>query len=199
MLRFLLKIESIFLNFYDLCIYYKNQFISKYYNNKILHLAIYNNISNSYISIYNYDNICMLLYIWFFNLYKKYNMLYIENIYHITLDLGKNDMMIISYVKDNNIHKMIMNYELRNQEIDTVQPKFIYAILDETTDMTQDFEDFKDFILHNKTCYVDDIIFMISSFKNKNKTKEFKILKIMLDNNYDELVFKAEDILLINT
>ena len=39
---------------------------------------------------------------------------------------------------------------------------------------------------------------MISSFNKTNLNKNFN-LKIMLDNNYDELVFKAEDLLLINT
>ena len=193
MLRFILNLESIFLNFCDLCTSYKNQFISKYFNEKVLHIAIYYN--QSYITIYNYDSIYMLLYIWFFNLYKTYSMLYLENLEHI--DIGPDDLLLISYVKDNKINRKIITEELRH-EIKAVEQKFIYAIVDESLDMTQDFEDFKDFILLNKKLSVYDIVFMMSSFNKKNVNKDFK-LKIMLDNNYDELVFKAEDLLLINT
>lgn len=135
------------------------------------------------------------MYIWFFNLYNKYTMLYLENIENIPLE--KDDILIISYVKDNKINRKIINEDL-NQEIKAVGQKFIYAIVDDHIDMTQDFEDFKDFILLNKKLSVYDIVFMISSFNKKNVNNNFN-LKIMLDNNYDELVFKAEDLLLINT
>lgn len=193
MLRFILNLESIFLNFCDFCTSYKNQFISKYFDNKVLHLGIYHN--HSYTTIYNYDSIYMLLYIWFFNLYKTYSMLYLENLEHI--DIGPDDILLISYVKDNKINRKIITEENKN-EINAVTAKFIYAIVDESLDMTQDFEDFKDFILLNKKLSVYDIVFMMSSFNKKNVNKDFK-LKIMLNNNYDELVFKAEDLLLINT
>ena len=196
MLRFILKLESIFLNFYDLCTRYKNQFISKYYNEKVLHLALY--YKHSYITIYNYDNIYILIYIWLFNLYKNYSMLCICNLDDIPLDI--DDILMISYVKDNKINRKFINYELtQNLENHKSQPKFIYAIVDETIDMTQDFENFKELILINKKLSVYDIIFMMSSFKNKFIKNNNLKLKIMLDNNYDELVFKAEDLLLINT
>jgi len=203
MLRFILNLESIFLNFYDFLSNLKNQFISKYFNDKILHLALYYN--HSYITIYNYDSIYMLLYIWLFNLYNKYSMMYVLDTSYI--DLGPDDLLLFSYVKNNKINRKIITEELRHKsereceyEIKPQDPKFIYAIVDESLDMTQDFEDFKDFILLNKKLSVYDIVFIMSSF-NKikfNKNKNFN-LKIMLDNNYDELVFKAEDLLLINT
>lgn len=193
MLRFILNLESIFLNFCDLCTSYKNQFISKYFNEKVLHIAIYYN--HSYITIYNYDSIYMLMYIWFFNLYKAYTMLHISNLNEIPL--APDDILLISYVKDNKINRKIITEENKN-EIKAVE-KFIYAIVDDHIDMTQDFEDFKDFILLNKNLSVYDIIFMMSSFKNKTNLNNNLKLKIMLDNNYDELVFKAEDLLLINT
>jgi hypothetical protein len=123
------------------------------------------------------------------------------------IDLGPDDLLLFSYVKNNKINRKIITEELRHKsereceyEIKPQDPKFIYAIVDESLDMTQDFEDFKDFILLNKKLSVYDIVFIMSSF-NKikfNKNKNFN-LKIMLDNNYDELVFKAEDLLLINT
>jgi hypothetical protein len=122
--------------------------------------------------------------------------MYVLDTSHI--DLGPDDLLLISYVKDNKINRKIITEELRSESKRDVNQKFIYAIVDESLDMTQEFEDFKDFILLNKKLSVYDIVFMISSFNKTNLNKNFN-LKIMLDNNYDELVFKAEDLLLINT
>lgn len=194
---YVLYLNSLFINF---CEYVNNQihdFKCKHFENKVLHLAIYNKKYNRFVEIYNRDNIFILFFYWIFGL-SQHRLQDVRG-----LDFSIDEVMICSFVKEHQLFKIVTDKSvdfkvmsnLKRKPHDT---KFIYCILDGTHDITHYFEDFIVSILMNKTltckCYVN----ALSHFYKKDiwMTPESE-LKLMLDNTYEEKVFKENDPLII--
>jgi hypothetical protein len=164
------------------------------FNNKILHYAIYNIKTHKYKDIYSYDNILYLLYLWItgyiFCLIDIQNLSFINN----------DELILCTFIKNNNIYKIItdkINYNVLIQKNINNMPKFIYCILDDNDDITHYFEDFKTSIFINKNIETQCYINAIFHFNKKNICmNENSQLKLMLDDDYAEKIFKAKDILI---
>lgn len=109
--------------------------------------------------------------------------------------------IVISYVK---------NYQMKNELIQCLQlsedipneTKFVYAILhdafDNPYDITSEFNEFRDGILRADKLKCCDIVSMVSYIKglaDQQIDYDKVVVKVMLDNNFDELVFNAKDII----
>jgi hypothetical protein len=199
----LLYFNNIIFNFYNNIIENYNQFSLnfklKYFNNKVLHFAIYNKYTEKYLDVYNYDNFFMLLYLYFLGLEQK--LINVNNLYFLN-----NEIIIVTFIKDNLIYKLITDESAHiNKLIDLNKKKisinFIYCnvyINNDIYDISHYFIDFRTSILINKKletgCYVN----ALSHYYKKDIWMENNsILKLMMDNDYIEKVFKEKDKLTI--
>lgn len=109
--------------------------------------------------------------------------------------------IVISYVK---------NCQMKNELIQCIQSsedipcdtKFVYAIMHDVSnnpfDLTTEFNEFRDGILRADKLQCCDIVSMVAYIKglaDLGIDYDKVVVKVMLDNNFNELVFNAKDII----
>lgn len=200
MLICLLYIYNNFFNFYcniyDIIEVNLKHFKCSYFNNKILHLATYSTITQRYTDCYNYDTFFKLLY----NIMISRNMMDVKNLCFTSDDI----VMIYSFPRNNKIYKVISNKRISTDDMDRLalahkKCHFIYCVVDDK-DITHYLMDFKESIYLNDTMKTSTYVNALSHYyKNNIWMNENSYLKLMMDTDYTEKVFKAKDILNINT
>jgi hypothetical protein len=78
---------------------------------------------------------------------------------------------------------------------------FIYCIVDDKYDLTHLFDQYKNSIMINKSITCEDMIaifIMLSKRKEWIENANCEEIKMMMDDKFEELVFKAKDKLIIN-
>jgi len=195
-----LYLYNIFLNFYDYIIetYQKNVTLFKctHFDSKILHLAVYDTITKTYTECYNYDNVI--------------NLLFAKGIVDVSdLDFPENLVLIYTFPFNGKIYRVISNKPVNTQildetEIDTEHINFIYCILSEPDsedkDITHYFMDFKESIYINDSIQTCTYVNALSHYYKKDIwMNENCCLKLIMDNDYNEKIFKEKDILNINS
>jgi hypothetical protein len=97
------------------------------------------------------------------------------------------------------IHGGKQFYEFGTGPKKKMQNTFVYCVLANVYDMTREFDKMKDSIATNKTMTARDIITMLSLFFQKQVVfAPNDKLKIMIDDSFNELSFKANDTLLLH-
>jgi hypothetical protein len=135
--------------------------------------------------------------------------------------VSKNDVFTYEQVKErlNDLHVFdiggimishVKNSQMQNELIQCIEstdeipaePRFVYAIMHDESenpfDLTTEFNEYRNGILRADKLQCCDIVAMVAYIKglagqkiNYDKT----VVKVMLDNNFDELVFNAKDII----
>lgn len=200
---FLLYIISIIFNFIEnINKKYLNfilNFKYKYYNNKVLHFAIYNKNTNKYLDIYNYDNFYILLYLYFIGYKNK--LINIENINFLN-----DEIIIVTFVKDNLLYKLITDESIKFNKLIDINKQynsinFIYCnvyINEDIYDISHYFIDFKTSIIINKRLETRVYVNALSNYYKKNIWMDSNsTIKLMMDYDYIEKVFKEKDKLTI--
>jgi hypothetical protein len=167
----------------------------------------YNINEKRYVSIYNYDNTLMIIYLYILyifgcNIHENYNLVnfrkYVStdkhNIYICSVLYGNEQYYIII---DKNTHLNLPSLNNINNE-NKYNKKFLYVVFDDNNDLTHEFEKFKHFILENKYLETYDIIKMLQMFfYNKDTVNNDSILKLMMDDSFDEKTYKGKELLII--
>jgi hypothetical protein len=188
------KIYNLIINFYfkiNIVYYtYSYNLKCKYFNNKFINISLYDYHNKKYITLYNYDNPFKLLYAIIFN--HQLIDIYYNNIF-------TNDFIYVyTYIKNYKIYKVISKTFIKSEILDKYNDlssnNFIYCILDDKYDVTHYFNDFKSSALLNNEILTEDFIYVLSKYYNENKFK-YSQLKIMMDYDYNEYIYKEKDIL----
>jgi hypothetical protein len=174
------------------------------FNRYLISYAIFNLDENKFLWIYNYDKPWSIIYMYFLYILgfdTHNNLISVED--DINNLVGEHYIIVGSYIL-NKTQKYIMADDfniinLSSEGDDKIKEKFIYVTLDESCDLTHEFEKFKYFILFNKYLQCRDFVTIMQLFFNNNETiKDDSVLKLMIDNTYDEKIYKGKDLLLIN-
>ena len=189
---------------------YKNSIISmkhELFDGYLISCGSYNVNEKRYVSIYNYDNTLMIIYLYILyifgcNIHENYNLInfrkYVSNdkhnIYICSVLYGNEQYYIII---DQNTHLNLPSLNNINNENKSTK-KFLYVVFDDNNDLTHEFEKFKHFILENKYLETYDIIKMLQMFfYNKVTVNNDTILKLMMDDSFDEKTYKGKELLII--
>jgi hypothetical protein len=114
----------------------------------------------------------------------------------------ENTVMIYSFPRNGKIYRVISNTQVSTDELDKVESKykkcqFIYCVVDDI-DITHYFMDFKESIYLNSSIETATYVNALSHYYKKDVwMKESSQLKLMMDTDYNEKVFKEKDILSI--
>lgn len=190
---------------YDGFQYIINTMKHKLFDGYLISYAIYNPTCKTFTWIYNYDK--PIIIIWLYIQYY-FNILNIKLIPLPLIfdDLIDNKYIIASYLLNKKQKYLMFDNSIaipgvlynKIQKINN-KYKYIYCILDETYDLTREFEKFKQYILLNKFLTCHDIIKIITLFScNIVDITKDSILKIMMDDNFNEQLYKDNDILVIH-
>jgi hypothetical protein len=188
------KIYNLIINFYfkiNIIYYtYSYNLKCKYFNNKFINISLYDYHNKKYITLYNYDKPFKLLYAIIFN--------------HQLIDINYNNIFtndfiyVYTYIKNYKIYKVLSKTFIKSEILDKYNDlsinNFIYCILDDKYDVTHYFNDFKSSALLNNEILTEDFIYVLSKYYNENKFK-YSQLKIMMDYDYNEYIYKEKDIL----
>jgi len=155
--------------------------------------SIYDKKTQRYHRLYDYDGYSGCLVFLFRFLLKS---LYIVPIH--TDGTGTSCVDVGSYIKDNEKFYIINDLPVEN----IVLPfKCVYCLLNNTLDLTHEFNVFLNSIFENNrllTC--NDLAIILTSFFKKHCEKEEDdySMKIMFDDTFEELLFKGNDIVNIH-
>ena len=176
----------------------------KLFNNKIITHGFYDKEEKCYMVIYDYDNLFTLLYLYFYKLLCKKTASALPVFNNTPRDLASDRFIFVgSFIKNNVQYFTIIDGDsgkLYNPNENFTQT-FIYCIIDDKYDLTHLFEQYKNSIMINSTIICEDIIailIMLSKRKKWIENTKLEELKMMMDDTFEELVFKAKDKLIIN-
>jgi hypothetical protein len=170
------------------------------FNGYFISYAIFQVDEKKFIWIYNYDKPWNIIYLYFMYILGfdiPNNLISINN----AINLNKMNYIIVASYILNNKQEYIMTDDLNINNLyeNQVKEKFIYVTLDESCDLTHEFEKFKYYILFNKYLECRDFVTILQIFFNNIETiKNDSTLKLMIDDTYDEKIYKGNDLLLIN-
>jgi hypothetical protein len=196
-MNFLFNIYNYIINFYfRIELFYKiysHSFKCKYFNNKIIKISLYDSYNHKYTNLYNYNSIYKLIYSYLFN----HNLINIDN-----QCIFANDFIYIyTYIKNNKIYNVIANTFIESDKLDEIDliyinSDFIYAVVDNKYDITHYLHDFKSSLYINKIINTADFVYALSRYYNDSiNLNKYSELNIMMDNDYNEHIFKEKDIL----
>lgn len=174
------------------------------FNNKIITHGFYDKSEKCYMVIYDYDNIFTLLYLYFYKLLFNKSVSALPVFKDTPKDLASERFIFVgSFIKNNQqYYAIIDDISGKEYNIENVfKQTFIYCTVDDKYDLTHLFEQYKSSILINQTIICEDmlaILIMLSKRKDWINNAQLEELKLMMDDNFDELVFKAKDKLIIN-
>ena len=174
--------------------YTNNQFFKWKCNacdNHYIRIALYDINHDRIIWIYDYDSIWGLVLFWFRTKpklipYDQYSM------------INPGGFIVVgSYIKNGKQHYGF--WPASQSSVLISSDKFIYCVLENAYDLTREFDMMKDCILNNKELLTKHIVNMVSLFFDKGFCMhENEQLKIVMDDTFEELTFKANDVLFIH-
>lgn len=181
-----------------------NSFKYSLFDGYLISYALFNTNEKKFLWIYNHDKpwtiiYFYILYILGFNIHD--NLISVHD--DINNLIGDHYIIVGAYIL-NKEQKYIMadDFNIINPSSegdDEIKQKFIYVTLDECCDLTHEFEKFKYFILFNKYLQCRDFVMIMQLFFNNDETiTNDSVLKLMMDDTYDEKIYKEKDLLLIN-
>ncbi len=183
---------------------------------RVLYYAMYSRKdvivgSKSYTCLYDYTSLWSRLSLILFNqLYtdyykEKYVFMYDEvysNLEDITTFLI--DAVVLSYIKDGKQEDIIISY--KNDSDPTVEtvsavptlPSFVYAVMVDDTgneyDFTKEYNMYSHCIINSPLTVYDSLMIFDGRHRTSNSVDiNNAYLKVMMDNNFTELLFKGSD------
>lgn len=175
----------------------------QYFDNKILKLGYLSTSTGRYFTIYNIDHPVYLLYYRMMS-YIGWDIPLLD--YNdITRNKIKDSIIITRFIKDNRVHHIITDKSIEGYfQNNIVCDPLLYCTLNDNIDLTHMFSDFLPSLYYNEggiRCkwYVDAICEFVGVKRQSEKDKDHEnVLKYMLDDdNYEEKIFKDNDIILI--
>jgi hypothetical protein len=169
-------------------------FKSNVFKGYYIKYGVFDKESKRFFWIYDYDSLLWTFLVWLENgLSEKHSLIPISYA-KITND---QYVCIGSYIEDDKqvceFHDVEMQYQHK------LETKFIYCVVDDSIDMTHEFQHFRESIVKNTTLSCKDILILLCYFYSKNYTcKEDFNLKLIMDDTFHELSFKANDKLIIH-
>ncbi len=174
------------------------------FNNKIITHGFYDKQEKCYMLIYDYDNVLTLFYLFLMKVILNRCEFVMPVFKNTPRDLASDRFIFVgSFLKNGKQYYAIlddMNGKLYEPD-KVITKSFIYCIVDDKYDVTHLCEKYKTSILLNQTIICEDllaILIMLSKKKEWIDNARLEEVKLMLDDKFEELVFKAKDNLIIN-
>lgn len=164
---------------------------SSYFEEYYVSLGVFNTITNTYYSIYNYESFWAYIFLLFKSLFIEKN----EILVPINFGEVHNNLYIIgAFYKDQTLYHVIGDINIEQS------PSFnlIYATIDDNIDITHPLENFKLNLFNNKMTCKQLLTIIMCYYGIKYIPTNDSILKFVPDDNFEELVFKGKDILKVH-
>lgn len=191
--------------------------VNRQLEGRVLYYAMYTKGTqgNYYTQLYNMtslvDRLKLILLNYIYHNYYEQNSVFtytevytnIENLTSFMIDA-----VIVSYIKNGNLETKILSYkaeDYKNNSIDTATsrtPRFVFALVvtkDDEQGVEVEYDFTKEFNQHiddisNSPLTISDFIYIIKSKYNKyvNDQENFK-LKVMMDNDFNEILYNSND------
>jgi hypothetical protein len=191
MYKYILELQYLIINFLDNLIIWSNLFKCYFFEDKILHLAIYNSKTDRYFECYNYDNSLYLFILLILGMRDRLADISL-------LDFRADEIIICSCVNDGKYHRIITDSPVDLSLTNNTRKNLIFCILDNTHDITHYFNDFLPCIIGNKTMLCKWYVNALSHFYKKDIwMRDHSVLKLMMDDDYNEKEYKENDKLII--
>lgn len=174
------------------------------FNNKIITHGFYDKEEKCYMVIYDYDNLMTLLYLYFYKLLFNRGVSALPVFGNTPRDLASDRFIFVgSFIKNNVQYNAIIDGESGKlyNPTEIYKKNFIYCIIDDKYDITHLCEHYRNSLMVNQSITSEDmmaILIMLSKRKDWIENAELTEFKLMMDDNFEELVFKAKDKLIIN-
>lgn len=187
--------------------------VNRQLEGRVLYYAMYTKGTqeNYYTQLYNvtslFDRLKLIILSYIYHNYYEKNSVFsytevytnIENLTSFMIDA-----VIVSYVKNGSLETKILSYkeeDFKNNSNDTansVSPRFVFAIVvdkdgEEITDFSRELNQHIDDV-KNSPLTVSDFIYILKSKYQKTLDDEnnFK-LKVMMDNDFNEVLYNSTD------
>lgn len=176
------------------------------FEDMVVSYGFYDKEHKCYMTLYDFDHLWTL--VW---LYIKYNVFKRRTLFVPIFDTTPKDLaserfvFVGSFVKEGNQYYTILDADSASRydyHDDTPSNnRFVYCIADDKCDLTHMFEKYHYSLSLNKTILCEDIISIMLFLSNKSewmRDAKLEQLKLMYENDLNEIVFKGEDRLDIN-
>jgi hypothetical protein len=186
-----------------------NNFVNKNLDGYVIYYALYSTEDKHCAVLYDYrgfwQRVYLILYMFKLRVLCNLELVYTGRIfkYENVIENVDNlssffvDCAIVSYVQNQSIHNELLTSENLSLTSDT--PKFVFAVVNdgfEDYDFTEIFNQYRKCILTcTKMTCLDIIIVLCKVCQNDRIDLSNFTLKCMLDNTFDEIVFKDNDII----
>lgn len=174
------------------------------FDNRIITHGFYDKEEKCYMLIYDYDNLYTLMYLFLCKYFLNRCEFTMPVFGNTPRDLASDRFIFVgSYLKNKKQYYAILDEDNGKMFDPTkeVNIGFVYCIVDEKYDLTHLFEKYKSSLILNQTILCEDILailILLSKRKEWIENAQLDQLKIMMDDKFEELVFKAKDKLIIN-
>ena len=215
-LYYFIYVFNFFENVYNNIQEYISLTVNKQLEGRVLYYAMYTKGTqddNYYTQLYNvtslYDRIkLIILNLIYHNYYEQNSVFTYTDVYTNIENLTSFmiDAVIISYIKNGYLETRILSYkeeDYKNETNDTAtsrSPKFVFALVVSQEGDTEKEHDFtKEFNQHitdikNSPLAVSDFIYIIKSkYKRNLDDKDNFKLKVMMDNDFNEVLYNNND------
>ena len=186
-----------------------NNFVNSNLDGYVIYYALYSTEDQNCAVLYDYRSFWQRVYLLIYKLLLQvlYNQELVytgrlfkyENVIENVDNLSSFfvDCAVVSYVQNQQIHHEWLTIEDTTSTSITDIPKFVFAVFNDGTDdhdFTQPFNLFRKGIISSKKMTCLDIMTVLRKvYKNKSIDLSDITLKCMLDNTFDEIVFKDND------
>jgi hypothetical protein len=208
---FSLKVMFMFLTFINFCetkllTYYAkvDGYLNKCLEGYVLYYVLYSKEDKFCAVLYDYRSFMKRLYIVVCSMIYSTYLKNTKKLFHYK-DVIENidnlssffvDCAVVEYIKDGSkVNELIANDTVSTQT-QTSPIKFVYAIVvfdDCELDFTKYFNIYCNGILNTKTLECRDIITLLSKVANQEISTTTFTLKCMMDNKFEEILFKDND------
>ncbi len=148
------------------------------FEGKLTYYALFNTKTNEYSLIYDYSK--------FLNSFHKMPVKYDDMKYILQFS---DCVIVANYILYGKEHHDILDYNSISKPKHSIHDKVIYAYTDTNEDLTHEFELFKNTIFTLKSLTAQQLYTVLMCYKNK-QANNIKYIKVMLDNNFEEIVYK---------
>lgn len=183
-----------FINFlYKIAYRINNSVKNKVFNGYYISYSVCNLQKNIITKYYDYDNILSIYCLYFMSFFMKLKLLPYKN---LPYEYSPYLIAIGSLIVNNK-----QEYFIEEYKSDVVDKDFIYVILNDKIDLTEEFNVFSKYMLSwyiRRSC--KEYVQMINLYFNKKLYLNYEIIELKVlknDEKYEEKIYKATDNLLL--